>query len=1269
MSFNVRYHLPDSSIKEETFSLSGRPVTVEEVVQGIFQSCPSVNQRQHWAHVWEQSPGLASTPVSLPFSVRPCLGGYSYVVQFHDHWESNAHSLQPSTLASSHHSSVASLGLPPVPASRAPCAAALPVPPKPSAPLPPSPPVPPRNPNSFLPQTDVTIRVRGNFFTEFTESVNVGMFVKLKLLHVHNNRLSNLRAPTFQVVGTASIVNKFNGQPVVLDLQPNNVRFVAGETYEFSYEQQASFAYIPAGGVILFPRSSRGPALPEQGNLQQARSNFGSNNSIASSVANETLLKVQTMIKIISNTAPYAFGPTIISLKVPHKARNLAQACKGRFKKQLKSTGQTTFRVTVEDSLQTAVPHLHNVSDDRIYTVTFSDQHFDSLNVKHAFNVQLNGVQTHNAFTNNPNPVIAQPFQTPVNGQMDVFNPATNQSTPKTLFQTTIKIVAVPEDASRVFQSRDVLLSAPLTAENLALQCSRLAKLSRFSNSFVTIVVDQNGMGIPASDPLKVGNRYAVTFANPNLNYLTGPFVFPINPAQPAPQSIAGSSDSVASIPPMPTSSGLQAPQAPPQKRKDNKKVKKSSSNQATLPLTLSANLSQLTLSEPENVVDYEEALEKYREPFPKCNLELACPKRECPEEKKTWSCVECKTTLVYGFDDFLYCECGRLNPSELRFKCNFASHNRPVPHRQLLSELRQIPLKKYNILVLGATGVGKSTWINATMNYVTYATFEEALSGTLHSVIPMRYTGHHKDVLVGDWNEEELTNELHSTGESCTQRPKAYTFMFEGSQFTLIDVPGFGDTRGTDIDKENRQMIMRELQNYEDIHGICYLSQSNSARLTLGAKYVLGELTTQLHQDAVNNLLFCFTGCDRGVNSAGDNKQALQHYLAEFETEKGISIRLSTDNMFYFENQAVEFIAYDKNQVPPPFKKVTAKDSFKLSRDQTMKLLGKVMNLPPHQTRKMLSINDARRIIRILTPILAKITENSQNNEHALNCKMRELDELQQESNQLEASDHSKLLINYLETTPIPYPRTVCHAEQCIETVEIPNSGGRTSAHFKTICHAHCYLGDVMENRIPDPGLRFCAAMSGENCRGCGCPWDKHMHIRYLQEFKTKEVDNPAVKRQIDQNGAQKTSKQTVIDGIQEQQRKLKDEEKRIFEICAKFCVFLNQNAIRDSNDAFEEMLKQVMETELNSNSFDAEKYGQYEKALRAYQEEKRLFVSSLRIGETEPVGINDINALKNKLICLPVNGASIKEALDILEEEDRKYVRETVKRFDPKA
>ena len=90
-------------------------------------------------------------------------------------------------------------------------------------------------------------------------------------------------------------------------------------------------------------------------------------------------------------------------------------------------------------------------------------------------------------------------------------------------------------------------------------------------------------------------------------------------------------------------------------------------------------------------------------------------------------------------------------------------------------------------LMVMGATGAGKSTLINGMVNYILGVEWKD------------------------DFRFKLIVEDAKQQTESVTDHITAYTIHpMEGSHvdytFTIIDTPGFGDTRAMERDEEIRK-------------------------------------------------------------------------------------------------------------------------------------------------------------------------------------------------------------------------------------------------------------------------------------------------------------------------------------------------------------------------------------------------------------------------------------------------------------------------------
>jgi predicted GTPase len=201
---------------------------------------------------------------------------------------------------------------------------------------------------------------------------------------------------------------------------------------------------------------------------------------------------------------------------------------------------------------------------------------------------------------------------------------------------------------------------------------------------------------------------------------------------------------------------------------------------------------------------------------------------------------------------------------------------------------LHQLDQSDYvNILTLGETGVGKSTFINAFVNYLSHASLDDAKAAEgLMSVVPCSFP-----LQVMDDSSQEIEERMIRVGErkdeadgakgaSATQQTNVYSITIGTKTYRLIDTPGIGDTRGLAYDKKNMSDILQTLSSYESLHGILILLKSNYSRLTIMFRFCVKELLAHLHRSAAQNIAFGFTNTRISNYTPGDTFSPLKALL-----------------------------------------------------------------------------------------------------------------------------------------------------------------------------------------------------------------------------------------------------------------------------------------------------------------------------------------------------------------------------------------------------
>jgi predicted GTPase len=557
---------------------------------------------------------------------------------------------------------------------------------------------------------------------------------------------------------------------------------------------------------------------------------------------------------------------------------------------------------------------------------------------------------------------------------------------------------------------------------------------------------------------------------------------------------------------------------------------------------------------------------------------------------------------------------------------------------------------KELNILILGKTGVGKSTWINAFANYINYASLDDAVKGDLISLIPSsfiitnRETFEEQRILIG-----QDTNECFVDGQSATQHPRAYLLSKGKLMIRLIDTPGIGDVRGIEQDRTNVANILAFLSNYDQVHGICVLLKPNEARLDVMFQFCIKEILTHLHRSAAQNIVFCFTNARNTHYTPGDTIRPLKVLVEE---NKDIGLTVSKDTMYCMDSESFRYLAGRKNNYP--FDERDFHDysmSWDRSVEEVARLLKHIASLKPHKVKDTITLNDARRLIVELTRPIAEITQLIQANITVLKESKEELSSSKKTTKELV---EEKLYIPSfeIEATQLGYPRTVCTSPSCTQVIK--QSNGQQIVHYKQHCHPRCTLDRT--DTVGDPALQNCSAMQNGQCTKCGCSWRKHMHITYETFMKPVQVIDPNTKVRIDTEEERQRAIQEHIQTLDTRIKEYRQEQEIITKASAKFACFLKQNAIAPYNDALADYLDHLIDNcqqivdvgEEIGGETRKENLSGLQKMKREYAEQVKILENAMSQGGSQAkITPDDIKALEQELLNLELTGEALRQVI----------------------
>ncbi|XP_062574275.1 uncharacterized protein LOC134236111 [Saccostrea cucullata] len=157
-------------------------------------------------------------------------------------------------------------------------------------------------------------------------------------------------------------------------------------------------------------------------------------------------------------------------------------------------------------------------------------------------------------------------------------------------------------------------------------------------------------------------------------------------------------------------------------------------------------------------------------------------------------------------------------------------------------------------IMLVGATGSGKSTLVDGIINYILGVSFED----------PFRFT------LVNKEHDEKKTQNHAEPQKEWITVYKIHPQEGSRLDYTLnvVDTPGFGDTRGVERDKAIIDQIRLfftagSTQGIAFIDAVCLIAKAPEARLTVNQSYIFHSIMSMFGKDIQSNTCTLITFAD----------------------------------------------------------------------------------------------------------------------------------------------------------------------------------------------------------------------------------------------------------------------------------------------------------------------------------------------------------------------------------------------------------------------
>ncbi|XP_058620584.1 uncharacterized protein LOC131532811 [Onychostoma macrolepis] len=387
-------------------------------------------------------------------------------------------------------------------------------------------------------------------------------------------------------------------------------------------------------------------------------------------------------------------------------------------------------------------------------------------------------------------------------------------------------------------------------------------------------------------------------------------------------------------------------------------------------------------------------------------------------------------------------------NPARYHLQTKTDNLDQSKPYREIAFGNRNRNKPHKSILLVGETGTGKTTLINAMINYMLGVQREDKVWFEIT-------------------DDQSDRTSVHSQTSSIT----VYGFYPQESpiHLTIIDTPGYGDTRGVELDKQIAASLLSLSKSAEvipEIHAVCLVIKATQNRLSDRQIYIFDAVQSLFGRDITENTVLLFTH-----SNGAPPKNAL---TAVKEAKLKCAVNDNKQPVFFLFNNCQSDAADEQYEMiqeqswDRSFKEIAG--LFKFLNNITPKTLQMTQDVL--QKREQLEANICNLQLRV----------------EVMELKQNELKQTQ------EALEQNKEFVkkNFEYEVEVPYKAKIDINPELAE-----------KATCCTVCEENCHY----------PGcwwatdLSWCSAMTNNHCTVCTnkCHYSKHIKEAKIYATRTK--------------------------------------------------------------------------------------------------------------------------------------------------------------------